>query len=54
MPLPKKEPMNWFKLQSIFGEYLIPIYELDDKPELKKAYLQNNESEMRRILTEEY
>jgi hypothetical protein len=54
MALPKTKPMNWFKAQTIFGEALISMFELDENPNLKKAYLDDNESELRRILLEEY
>ena len=50
----KIEPMNEFRFQSIMGEYLIDCSEYYEKQSIRRAYLLNDESALRRILESEY
>ena len=50
----KQKPMNEFKIQAIMGEYLIDCSEYYEKQSIRRAYLLNDESGLRRILESEY
>ena len=50
----KIEPMNELRFQSIMGEYLIDCTEYYEKQSIRRAYLLNDESALRRILESEY
>ena len=48
------KPMNESTFQSIMGEYLIDCSEYYEKQSIRRAYLLNDESGLRRILESEY
>ena len=48
------KPMNEMIFQSIMGEYLIDCSEYYEKQSIRRAYLLNDESGLRRILENEY
>jgi len=48
------KPMNESTFQSIMGEYLIDCSEYYEKQGIRRAYLLNDESGLRRILESEY
>ena len=50
----KQKPMNQSTFQSIMGEYLIDCSEYYEKQSIRRAYLLNDESALRRILESEY
>jgi len=50
----KTKPMNEMKFQSIMGEYLIDPTEYYEKQSIRRAYLLNDESGLRKILESEY
>jgi hypothetical protein len=48
------KPMNESTFQSIMGEYLIDCSEYYEKQSIRRAYLLNDESMLRKILECEY
>jgi len=50
----KQKPMNQSTFQSIMGEYLIDCSEYYENQSIRRAYLLNDESGLRRILESEY
>ena len=48
------QPMNELYFQSIMGEYLIDPHEYYENQGIRKAYLLNDESMLRKILESEY
>ena len=48
------QPMNELYFQSIMGEYLIDPSEYYENQGIRRAYLLNNESMLRKILESEY
>jgi len=50
----KIEPMNEYRFQAIMGEYLIDCSEYYEKQSIRRAYLLNDESALRKILESEY
>ena len=50
----KTKPMNEMIFQSIMGEYLIDPTEYYEKQSIRRAYLLNDEQQLRRILESEY
>ena len=50
----KTKPMNEMIFQSIMGEYLIDPAEYYEKQSIRRAYLLNDETGLRRILETEY
>ena len=48
------KPMNEFKIQTIMGEYLIPMTECLENLNIQRAIKMNDESGLRRILESEY
>jgi len=50
----KTKPMNKMIFQSIMGEYLIDPTEYYENQSIRRAYLFNDETALRRILKTEY
>ena len=50
----KTKPMNEMIFQLIMGEYLIDPAEYYEKQSIRRAYLLNDEQQLRRILETEY
>lgn len=50
----KQKPMNEFKIQTIMGEYLIPITECLENLNIQRAIKMNDEIYLRKILENEY
>ena len=49
-----QKPMNEIVFQSIMGEYLIDCTEYYENQGIRRAYLLNDESGLRKILESEY
>ena len=50
----KQQPMNELRFQAIMDEYLIDCSEYYEKQSIRRAYLLNDESMLRKILECEY